>query len=148
MIFRIIFFILILISVHARSQYIADVSVEGGTNYVSSGFYTDVTGQFSANIYEWQIATAAGISFSNASENFFNAMKLDVSRDFRINEIPLTGHVFYQWRPFSEILHEHNAGIIFKYLKNKFGYHLGINTRFFKLTNKYASSNNYDNLSI
>ena len=148
MIFRVLFFLLILISIQIKAQYSAGVSVEGGTNYASDGFYSDVTGEFSANIYDWQVATAAGISFSNASENIFNVLKLDVSRDFRINKIPLTGHVFYQWRPFSEILHEHNAGFIFHYLKNKFGYQLGLNTRFFKLPNKYAASNNYDHVSI
>lgn len=137
-----------MISIRANAQFTAGVSVEGGGNYVSSGFYTDVSAEFSTKLSGWQVTTAAGLSFSDARDNTFNAIKVDVSSDFRINEIPLTGHVFYQWRPFSTILHEHNAGFIFHIMKNKFGYHVGLNTRYFKLPNAYVESNNYEHAGI
>ena len=140
--------ILLLISVQARGQFTAGISVETGSNYVSSGIYSDVVGEISTRLSGWSIFTAAGLGFTAATENRFNALKLDISRDFNIKESPVTGHVFYQWRPFSAILHEHNAGIILHHRKHKFGYHVGLNTRIFKLPNVYAESNDYDQLSI
>jgi len=149
MVFRHLLFFLILCSIQViQAQFSADLSVEGGSNYVSSGFYSDVSGGFSAKVSDWRITSAAGVSFSDARENIFNALKLDVSKDFNLNQTPLTGHVFYQWRPFSTILHEHNAGFIVHFLKNKFGYQLGINTRVYNLTSQYAASNNYDYTNI
>lgn len=147
--YRLFFIFIILISTRTiKAQLTADISILGGSNYVSAGFYTDVAGEFSAKISEWQFTTAAELTFSNANENVFNALKMDISRDFSIKEKPVTGHVFYQWRPFSAILHEHNAGIILYHRKNKFTYHVGLNTRVFKLPNAYVESNGYDQVSI
>ncbi len=147
--YRLFFIFIILISTQTiKAQLTADISILGGSNYVSVGFYTDVAGEFSAKISKWQFTTTAGLTFSNANENVFNALKMDISRDFSINEKPVTGHVFYQWQPFSSILHEHNAGIILYHRKNKFAYHVGLNTRVFKLPNAYAESNSYDQVSI
>ncbi|MDD4757002.1 MAG: hypothetical protein PHG29_13055 [Prolixibacteraceae bacterium] len=147
-IFRIILFILIMISGHLNAQFTAGISVEGGKNYVSSGFYSDVVGEISSSLCNWYLAVSAGLGFSEAKENFFNAIKMDVSRDFSINKRPLTGHAFYQWRPFSDLLHEHNAGIIFNFRSNKFGYLVGLNTRFFKLPNQYSETKGYNHVHI
>jgi hypothetical protein len=143
------FFLLFLFSIQViKAQYSADLSVEGGSNYVSSGFYSDVSGEFSVKISDWRVTSAAGVSFSGFQENIFNALKMDVSKDFMLKKTALTGHVFYQWRPFSTILHEHNAGLVVHFLKKKFGYQLGINTRVFNLINQYSASNNYARTSI
>lgn len=118
MILRPMFFLLFLFSIQViKAQYSADLSVEGGSNYVSSGFYSDVSGEFSVKISDWRVTSAAGVSFSGFQENIFNALKMDVSKDFMLKKTALTGHVFYQWRPFSTILHEHNAGLVVHFLK-------------------------------
>ncbi len=147
--YRLILFFLMLISLQTiKSQFTADISMMGGANYVSSGLYSEFSGGIRAVLSEWQFSAVTGVTFSNARENVFNALKIDVSKDLRIKEKPVTGHVFYQWQPFSAILHEHNAGIILYHRKNKFAYHVGLNTRVFKLTNVYAESNDYDQISI
>ncbi|MDD4427696.1 MAG: hypothetical protein PHG64_04810 [Paludibacter sp.] len=147
--YRLVLFLLMLISLQTiKAQLTADISMLGGANYASSGLYSDFSGGITAVISEWQFAATAGVTFSNARENEFNALKMDVSRDFRIKEKPVTGHIFYQWHPFSAILQEHNAGIIFHHRSNKFSYDIGLNTRIFKLPNAYAESNGYDQVSI
>jgi hypothetical protein len=132
----------------SKAQIIADISMLGGANYTSSGLYSDFAGGITAVISEWQFEARAGVTLSNERENVFNALKMDVSRDFSIKEKPVTGHVFYLWQPFTAILHEHNAGIIFHHRSNKFGYDIGLNTRIFKLPNAYAESNGYNQVSI
>jgi hypothetical protein len=147
--YRLILFFLMLISLQTlKAQITADISMLGGTNYASSGLYSDFAGGITAVVSEWQFEATAGVTLSNERENIFNALRMDVSRDFSIKEKSVTGHVFYQWKPFSAILHEHNAGIIFHYYSNKFSYDIGLNTRIFKLPNVYAELNDYDQTSL
>jgi hypothetical protein len=147
--YRLILFFLMLISSQTiKSQFTADISMMGGANSVSSGLYSEFSGGIRAVLSEWQFTAVTGVTFSNARENVFNALKIDVSKDFRVKEKPVTGHIFYQWKPFSAILHEHNAGIILHHRSNKFGYDIGLNTRIFKLPNAYAELNGYDQVSI
>lgn len=147
--YRLVLFFLMLISLQtSKAQIIADISMLGGANYTSSGLYSDFAGGITAVISEWQFEARAGVTLSNERENLFNELKMDVSRDFSIKEKPVTGHVFYLWQPFSAILHEHNAGIVFQHRSNKFSYDIGFNTRIFQLPNAYAESNDYTQVSI
>ena len=142
----ILFFIIFIQNI--QPQISTSIYLETGENYASSGLYSDITGSFSATIKHWQIETSAGITLTKARENIFNALSFDLSRTFKIREIPFSAKVFYQWKPFSERLHEQNAGFIFTYNKMRFGYHLGFNTRFFNLTNQQTDMYNYEQTVI
>jgi hypothetical protein len=143
-----IIIICIIIIQNIQSQISTSIYLETGENYASSGIYADITGSFSASIQHWQFETTAGITLTEARENIFNALSLDLSRAFKIKEIPLSAKVFYQWKPFSERLHEQNAGFLIAYNKKRFGYQLGLNTRIFNLTNQQIDMYNYEQTVI
>ena len=143
-----IIIICIIIFQNIQSQTSTSIYLETGENYASSGLYTDINGSFSASIQHWQFEASAGITLTKTRENIFNALSLDLSRAFIIKEIPLSAKVFYQWKPFSERLHEQNAGFIFTYNIKSFGYQLGLNTRIFNLTNQQTDMYNYEQTVI
>ena len=133
---------------HLSAQFSSSVYVETGENYVSSGIYTDIYGSFSAKILQWKFEMASGITFSEARQNRFNALSFDVSKGFKLKEFAFTAKVFYQWKPFSERLHEQNAGLLLSFDKKKFSFETGLNTRIFNLTNELSSLNNYQHTAI
>ncbi len=141
----VIIVMLIIVSKPALSQVSSTVFLESGENSVSSGQYIDLTSKISASIQDWHVETAAGITFSETRENIFNALKIDVSRAFRIKKRPFTTNAFYQWKPFSNRIHEQNAGIILKFLNEKFYYQLGLNTRVFHITKSVVDEQDYEN---
>lgn len=146
--FTIFFSIFLLVSLHVKSQFSSTIAVESGENYASSGYYGNINGGVSYQFQDWQIATAAGITLSRAKENVLNALKFDVLRDFTIKEIPFKAEVFYQWRPYSGRLHEHDAGLLLHYNPKRFELQLGANTRIYKIPNSYASVNHYTEQTV
>ncbi|MEA4935741.1 MAG: hypothetical protein VB102_03760 [Paludibacter sp.] len=131
-----------------NAQLSSFIYVETGENYVSSGMYTDITGNISAKINRWELGITSGLTFSEARQDRFNALSIDLSRSFKLKELSFDGKLFYQWRPFSERLHEQNAGLLIAYKKNWFGLEMGLNTRIYYLTDRVISLNNYQQTTI
>lgn len=146
---RYLFIIIMIVNLqHLGAQVSSSVYVETGENYVSSGIYTDIYGSFSARIHQWKIEMASGITFTEARQDRFNALSFDISKGFHLKEFAFTAKAFYQWKPFSERLHEHNAGLLLSFDKNRFSIETGLNTRIFKLTNELSTLNNYQHTAI
>lgn len=141
-------FILIVCLQNIQAQFSSSVYIETGENYVSSGMYADITGNISQKIKQWELGLTTGLTFSEARQYRFNALGLDLSREFKLKEFSFNGKLFYQWKPFSERIHEQNAGLLMAYEKKWFGIEMGLNTRIYNLTDRIVSLNNYQHTTI
>lgn len=131
-----------------KAQWRGKTSVEAGENYISSGFYTKSYAELSYFVDDWELQALAGATFINPMENSFDALKISANKNLKIKEFPLKVGWFFQWRPFSERLNEHNAAMIFQHHYKRMDYHLGVNSRFFSLRKSYADENNYAKRTI
>ncbi|OJV36910.1 MAG: hypothetical protein BGO29_01870 [Bacteroidales bacterium 36-12] len=147
MIYRLFVLILILIITTSKlySQFEGKILVETGENYASSGIYGNVYGEIAYLSNDFKISTISGI---NINRNLFNALKINVSRDFIIKDKKFNGLLFYQWRPFSKRLHEQNLGLLFQFDLKRFEFDLGFNSRIYNLPYNYTRLNNYDKTII
>ena len=141
-------FILIVCLQNIQAQFSSSVYIETGENYVSSGMYTDINGNISTKIKQWKFGMTTGLTFSEARQYRFNALGLDLSKELKLKEFSFKGKFFYQWKPFSERIHEQNAGLLLAYEKNWFGIEMGLNTRIYNLTARVVSLNNYQYTTI
>ncbi|GAB1416416.1 hypothetical protein MASR2M117_18220 [Paludibacter sp.] len=139
------FFILLISFTKIFSQLTGRLLIESGENYASSGFYGSFYGDVN---YSTDIVDISVLSGIQTKENTFNALKLNVSKDFIVNNKKFKSSLFYQWRPFSTRLNEHNFGVLFHFILNRFGFDLGLNSRIYGLSSKYAKENNYSETKI
>lgn len=149
MIYRYLILILCLfVWLQIKAQWTGKASVEAGENYISSDFYMKSYAELSYLVDDWELQALGGLTILNPLENNFDALKISASKNLKINEFPLQVGWFFQWRPFSERLNEHNAGMIFHHPHKRMDYHLGVNSRFFSLKKSYADENEYVNRMI
>ncbi|MBW7889648.1 MAG: hypothetical protein H3C48_01175 [Chitinophagaceae bacterium] len=131
------------VSLVARSQMSADLSLTTGSNQVSLGQYGKLGGQFSYFYRGWNFSAGAGAVFSAAREKKLDAVRLSVSKDYVIKDKNITTVAFYQFAPFSARLNDHAAGLLFNHKSRRWYYDLGLNTRFYAFTQKYKGKAGY-----
>lgn len=132
-----------LLTTQGKAQLSGDFSVSTGNNYASYGQYAKLYGLFSYQYGDWGFSAATGTVFSAARENIFDALRLSVSKEFKIKNKPYEANFFYQRSPYSSRLNEHNAGLLLTRKTRRWFFNLGVNTRLYQLRNQYAKENSY-----
>lgn len=135
--------LIFMITLCARSQMSVDLSFCSGSNYVSEGQYAKLSTQLSYKYLGWNFSLGAGTVFSHAREKKLDAVRVSLSKDFRIKGKQVTTHIFYQQSPFSVRLNDQTAGLLLNHKSRRWYFDLGANTRFYSFTKGYKATTNY-----
>lgn len=146
--FTVLFMLFLSFALYAKSQLATEISLQGGEDYASFGYYGNINGAVSYQLKDWNFSTAAGINLSHAKDKIFNALKFDLLRSFKIKSIPFKGELFYQWKPYSERLYEHNMALVVHYNPKNFQFQLGHHTRLYHLPKNYVITHNYTDQDV
>lgn len=129
------FFILLLLPAGLYSQYSVNGYIELGNTAVSQGMYGGFSGQVTAKFGTFRTTAGSFLSLSNNNHSIFNGLSLQASNDFKIAKLPINIAIFYQWKPFSASIEEHNAGLLAEYKSKHVGCAIGLDNRIYHFTN-------------
>lgn len=145
--YRFLFILLMVLFVGFPVKTFAQITFEGYTavlnSNVSDGTKANVSGELSARVGTFTASAASLLSFPDADNPFFSALKIQLHTDFQLLHKPLNAGLFYLWKPFSDNLHETAFGLLAAYRVGRFGLQLGLNSRVYYFTQSAKAKFNF-----
>ncbi|MEN8118194.1 MAG: hypothetical protein ABFS16_14510 [Bacteroidota bacterium] len=124
------------INLKAQSEVQFSTYIDVGENNASEGVFIRTAGFGMYRVNKFNIKAGAQIDLISPGNKVLTGTLLQFERELSVKEFPFQIQGLYLCSPFSELIHEHNWGILGKIQRKHFTYKLGTNFRTYRVTPK------------
>jgi hypothetical protein len=126
-----------------QSQSKLSLNLGTGADY-ATGNSSEITAGFNIHFApKWQANLSSGIIFRETG-SIIRGINAALSRTFVLDEKPVKVGVFHLWKPFTDRMGEHNAGLLVKLDRKRFDYDFGLYQRYFYIRQSFLRTGNYN----
>lgn len=120
----------------ANAQLSLHGYIDVGKNNASSGVFFRPAVITSYERYNFKLQSGFLWTLPSQNDNGVAAWEVCLMRSFHIKKAKFEGGMFYRHQPFSNLVREHNWGVLLGFNSKHFRMRLGNNSRTFKFTSK------------
>ncbi|MBS0010497.1 MAG: hypothetical protein KFF49_03755 [Bacteroidales bacterium] len=139
-----IVFSILLCSAVLKAQLSFSGYVDAGTSNVSEGLFIKTASSGSYKFGKTEFKGGVQLDILSQASYILSAFRIDITREFRVKELPLHARGFYFHNRFSELMAENNAALLCNISLEHFSFSLGTNFRTYGVTRYAAGEYNID----